>query len=240
MLKIIAAIRRKPGMTHAEYADYVVTVHGKLATDNPLGLHRYVQSHVFDGAFGSGDRKDHVGIFHRDSVTELYFANPQAMAETFSAEYSRTVIAPDGAHFAEEPTTQTILTRETLLAAPAGAGVKIMQFLVARSDATIDQVQASWDAAHEAGLGAAPDFAKAISGLARSDVQQGGPGGALAAHFGGGDQPKLALVISIWVDEAALPAFRAYERTVMKNGLFDRDFSHFLYTREVEVLAPRS
>src|SRR5690349_17952832 len=119
-------------MTHAEFSDYVVQVHGKLSRANRLGLHRYVQNHVYDSAFGSRRSQDYVGHFHRDSVTELYFASPQDMAETFSAEYNRDVIAPDGANFAELSTNQAALTRETVLAAPADStsGTKIMQFLV--------------------------------------------------------------------------------------------------------------
>lgn len=243
MLKIVAAVRRKPGMTHAEFLDYIVQVHGKLATDNPLQLHRYVQNHAFDGAYGSGDRPDHVGVFHRDSVTELYFASPQAMAETFSAEYNRTVIAPDGAHFAELSTNQALLTIETVLAPPpsshATKSVKIMMFLACAEGVDTMTAQTGWQAAHEAGLVAAPSFAGAICGLTRSDPQNSGPGAAMAAHFGGGDQPPLALLVSIWVPENALADFRHYERTVLASGLFHRDYSYFLFTREVEILSPR-
>ncbi|WP_022675874.1 EthD domain-containing protein [Novosphingobium sp. B-7] len=244
MLKIVAAVRRKPGMTHAEYLAYIEQVHGKLATDNPLQLHRYVQNHAFDGAYGSGDRPDHVGVFHRDSVTELYFTSPQAMAETFSAEYNRTVIAPDGAHFAELPTNQALLTIETVLvpppADPAANMVKIMMLLACAEGVVAAEAQAGWQAAHEAGLAAAPAFATAICGLTRSDPQDSGPGAAMAAHFGGGDQPPLALLVSIWAPEDALANFRRYERSVLASGLFHRDYSYFLFTREVEILAPRT
>lgn len=244
MLKIVAAVRRKPGMTHAEYLDYIVQVHGKLATDNPLQLHRYVQNHAFDGAYGSGDRQDHVGVFHRDSVTELYFISPQAMAETFAAEYNQTVIAPDGAHFAELPTNQALLTAETVLAPPkTGAvpgAVKVMMFLACADGIDAATAQAGWQAAHEDGLAAVPAFAAALCGLSRSDPQTSGPGAAMAAHFGGGDQPPVALIASLWIPEDHLADFRAYERKVLASGLFHRDFSYFLFTREVEILAPRS
>lgn len=51
----------------------------------------------------------------------------------------------------------------------------------------------------------------------------------MAARFGRGNQPPLALLVSLWVPEDALAS-----------GLFHRDYSYFLFTREVEILAPRT
>jgi hypothetical protein len=239
VLKIVAAIRRRPGMTHGEFTDYIVRVHGQLARDNPLRLRRYVQSHVYDGAFGSGRASVHAGVFHRDSVTELYFASPQDMADTFSAEYNRTVIAPDGARFAELATNQTALTRETVLVAPVshGSGTKVMQFLVAAPGSSIEAVQGGWQAAHEKALAAAPDFAAAVEGLVRSDVVPDEPGKAVDAHFGGGTPPPLALLISFWIPDDKVSDFRAYEDAVMNSGLYDADVSYFLFAREIEILS---
>lgn len=237
MLKIVAAVRRKPGMTHSEFLDYIVNVHGKLATDNPLKLSRYVQNHAFDGAYGSGDRPDHVGVFHRDSVTELYFESPQAMAETFAAEYNQTVIAPDGKNFAELPTNQTALTVETALIAPRTGGVKIMMFLVCAAGISASDAQEGWQTVHDQAVKAVPQFASAISGLVKSETQGADGDGAMAAHFGGGEQPPLALIVSIWMPKSELAGFRAYERRVLNSGLFHGDYSYFLFTREVEILS---
>lgn len=239
MLKIIAAIRRRPGMTHAEFVDYVVRVHGQLARDNPLKLQRYVQSHVYDGAFGSYPAQEHSAVFHRDSVTELYFASPKDMAETFADEYNRTVIAPDGAKFAELSTNQTALTRETALVQPpvGGAGTKIMQFLVASPASGIDGAQSGWQAAHESALAAAPLLADVLAGATRSDVVVDAGEKAMDAHFGGGTRPPLALVASLWAPDSAVEAFRDYEQALFQSELYDRDHSYFLFTREIEILS---
>lgn len=239
MLKIVASIRRRPGMTHAEFVGYIVEVHGKLARDNPLKLRRYVQNHVYDGAFGSDAMQEYAGVFHRDSVTELYFASPQDMADTFADEYNRTVIAPDGAKFAELSTNQTALTHETVLIPPAAgtAGTKIVQFLVAAPGTGAPAAQAGWSAAHDRALAAAPEFAAALAGAARADVVPDAPGKAMDAHFGGGARPALALVASFWVPDAALGGFRAYEREIIGSGLFDHELSYFLFAREVEILS---
>lgn len=239
MPKIIASIRRRPGMTHAEFLDYVVRVHGKLARDNPLKLQRYVQNHVYDGAFGSYPTQEHVDVFHRDSVTELYFASPKDMAETFADEYNRTVIAPDGAKFAELSTNQTALTHEMVLVPPTigGAGTKIMQFLVASSASRIGAAQSGWQAAHDSALAAAPLFSDVLAGATRSDVVADAGDKGVDAHFGGGARPPLALVASLWAPDGAVGAFRDYERALFQSELYDRDRSYFLFTREIEILS---
>jgi hypothetical protein len=93
MIKMMAAICRKPGMTHAEYVAYVQHEHGAISNENPVTLRRYVQNHVFDAAFGSGAEAVHVQTVARDSVTELFWDSPQDMAATFGHEHVRTVAA---------------------------------------------------------------------------------------------------------------------------------------------------
>jgi hypothetical protein len=61
MLKVLATVRRRPGMTEAEYRSYLQDVHGGLVKANPLGVARYVQNHVFDSAFGSADATEYMG-----------------------------------------------------------------------------------------------------------------------------------------------------------------------------------
>lgn len=155
------------------------------------------------------------------------------MQRTFSDPYAREVIAPDGRNFAELASNMAVLTRETLLARPAdsGAGTKILHFLYPAEDTSPEDAQHVWSAAHEAALETAPELAKALTGLARSDAlpaADSGPGG----HFGGSEKVAAALVISLWVPDSATPAFRAYEQSVIANPAFDARYSHFLFARE--------
>ncbi|MGE4429613.1 MAG: EthD domain-containing protein [Sphingobium sp.] len=110
-----------------------------------MGLARYVQNHVYDGAFGAASGNDHHGIFHRDSVTELYFASKEDMGRTFADDYTRTVVAPDGRNFAELATNAVGLTFETVVQPMAdGAGrTKIMQFLFPAGN-DIEALQQRW------------------------------------------------------------------------------------------------
>jgi hypothetical protein len=47
MIKLMAAIRRRPGMTQQEYFPYIREVHGGLSKAHPLTVRRYVQNHAW-------------------------------------------------------------------------------------------------------------------------------------------------------------------------------------------------
>ena len=103
MIKMMAAICRKPGMTHAEYLAYGQHVHGAISNENPVTLRRYVQNHVFDAAFGSSAEPVHAQTVARDSVTELWWDSPQDMAANFAHEHVRTKV------FMMTPVTEPVM-----------------------------------------------------------------------------------------------------------------------------------
>ena len=113
MIKMIATICRRPGMTHAEYVAYVQHVHGTIAAEQPAGLQRYVQNHVFDAAFGATGDRTHALVPARDSVTELYWDNPKDMADTFAHEHVRTKVGPDGANFSDLSVALSLVAQES-------------------------------------------------------------------------------------------------------------------------------
>jgi len=236
MLKVVAAARRRPGMTHEEYIRYVQHVHGALARARPLGLARYVQNHVFDSAFGSDASNTHTGVFHRDSVTELYFPTPADLQRTFADEYTRTVIGPDGQNFAELATTLTLVTEETSVVNQTGGDIKIMHFLFASEVSSGHEPAARWLEAHQKALVAVPDFAGTLKGLTRSDVRDAGPeAGRLVAHFGAA-QGHCVLMISYWVSQGGRASFRDYERSLMSCSGLDPRSSFFLFASEVVII----
>ena len=112
-----------------------------------------------------------------------------------------------------------------------------MMFLVCAAGISASDAQEGWQTVHDQAVKAVPQFASAISGLVKSETQGADGDGAMAAHFGGGEQPPLALIVSIWMPESELAGFRAYERRVLNSGLFHGDYSYFLFTREVEILS---
>lgn len=118
MIKMVAAVRRKPGMTHAECLNYVEHVHGEISKVKPLGLKKYTQNHVFDSAFGAESDVAYTQVFHRDSVTELYFESFHDLIRTFTDPYTQEKVGPDSLNFAD-PTMAAQLMTETEVAVPS-------------------------------------------------------------------------------------------------------------------------
>ncbi|MFM9695957.1 EthD domain-containing protein [Streptomyces europaeiscabiei] len=246
MLNLIAAIRRKPGMTHQAFLHYVQHVHGSLATANPLRIGRYIQNHVFDASFGSERDPTHLTDFGRDSVTELHFESMEALAATMSDPYSREVVGPDGAHFNDMPSALALLTSPVVLIPPPASAdegrVKVLHFLHMAEGLDLDRFTERWQAAHEKVLGQEEPHAKALRGYVQHRQVPGAE--QLLSHFGGRDQHVYEGVAALYYDSAddALTHFPAYERSLREHsaeagGFHDPSRSFVLYSREVTVLA---
>lgn len=245
MLNLIAAIRRKPGMTHQAFLHHLHHVHGSLAAANPLRIQRYTQNHVFDASFGTEEDAAHLTEFGRDSVTELQFDSMDALAATMSDPYSREVIGPDGARFNDLPSALALLTRPAvLMPAPAPTGaegwVKVLHFVRMPQGAAPDDFTERWRAAQEQVLGDQAPHAKALRGCVQHERA---PGAENALHhFGGGGEAAYAGVAALYYDtpDEALTHFPAHERSLRERsaqtgGFYDPSRSFVLYSREVIV-----
>lgn len=241
MIKTMAAIRRKPGMTQQEYFRYIRDVHGALSRANPLTIRRYVQNHVFDSAYGAAADCAYQTFFHRDSVTELYFDGFEAMMGAFTDPYVRDVVGPDGAKFNDLSTSLAMLARdiEIDVSQPGSAPVKVMHFLRKPAALTPEQFAGKLRSAAETALREVPEIAaavrRAVLTLAIPDET------GLMAYFGAKDMPGYDAVVNLWFEEAvALPAFRVWQRTV-EAGLgqppvYEPSHAFFLMAREVEII----
>jgi hypothetical protein len=242
MIKMMAAIRRRPGMTMQEYFPYVQNVHGGLTKAMPLTVRRYVQDHVFDGGFGAtGDAGYHT-VFHRDSVTELWFDSLESMGQTFGHPYVREKIGPDGVNFSDLGTALALLVREVEVQVPQPGGhapVKILYFLRKRAELPLNEYFDRWAMADEAILRERPRTAAAIRRCVRClQIPEGNP---LLVYFGGKDMPVYEGVASLWFEEAgALAAFRAYQEDLEERNrqtpFFTSSESFFLMAREVPII----
>lgn len=242
MIKMIAAVCRKPGMTHAEYLAYVQHVHGLLATEQPAGLRRYVQNHVFDAAFGSADQQSHSMVVSRDSVTELYWDSPQDMAATFQHEHVRTKVGPDGANFSDLPVALSLVATESEQAVKRpgrGAGAKVLHFIRAAEGLSLPEFFERWSQAHALALERAPEAASAIQRCVHN--RQLPDFNSMLAYFGGLDVVYEG-VASLWFDNpATVGAFRAYESALMainanaSTAFYRPAQSFFLYATEVPI-----
>ncbi|CBG75983.1 MULTISPECIES: EthD domain-containing protein [Streptomyces] len=246
MLTLIAAVRRKPGMTHLAFVHHLHHVHGPLAAAKPLGVRRYVQNHVFDASFGAEGDAAHLAEFGRDAVTELQFDDQDALAVTMSDPYTREVIGPDGAHFNDMPSAVALLARPSANTSPppsppeADGRVKVLHFLSRAQGVSLDNFTERALGAHEAALSRDEPHTKAV----RAHVHHVRVPGAEQAlrHFGGQDRHAYEAVTALYYDSAdeALTHFPAYERSLREPSagsgrFYDPSRSFVLYCREVTI-----
>lgn len=252
MIKQMVAVRRRPGLTHQECCEYVEVVHGDLARKEPAGVVRYVQSHAFDGAFGSKADTAYQQFFGRDFITELFFNSPEDMIRNAATPYVREVVMPDGRFFNNfEALILSTMTETAVPVANPGPGtVKVIHYLKKSEGITGEEFDRCWAAAYVAILAKQP----ALGAGLRKHIQSrpiktpgvDSPGvdspGVASTHFGVAKGPFYEGVASMWFDdEAALPIFRAYEVELSRINAEDGppfiDFSQsfFLYTHEKTI-----
>lgn len=243
MIKMMAAICRKPGMTHGEYLAYVQHVHGAISNDNPQKLlRRYVQNHVFDSAFGTAAESTHAQVVARDSVTELYWDTPADMAATFQHEYTRTKIGPDGANFSDLAVALSLVATEVeqpVLQPGRGAGAKVLHFVRAAEGTGLPEFFERWALAHALALERAPVAANAVRRCVHS--RQVPEFNKMLSYFGGSDVIYEG-VASLWFDNAStVGAFRSYEQALIeinadpRTAFYRPAQSFFLYATEVPI-----
>jgi hypothetical protein len=242
MIKMMAVIRRRPGMTQQEYFPYIRDVHGEISKANPLTVRRYIQNHVFDGAFGTAGDCAYKIVFHRDSVTELWFDSFESMKETFAHPYVREKVGPDGANFSELGTALALLTRETEVSVPKpgpDAPIKVLYFLRKMPDLPLSEYFEHWRSAHESAMREQRTAAVGVRRCVLSlQIPEGNP---LLVYFGGKDMPIYEGVASLWYEEkVALSAFREYQAALeafnQQRPFFDPGQSFFLMAREVTII----
>ena len=242
MIKLVAAVRRRPGMTRAEYADYVREVHGGIAVAKKLTLRKYVQNHVFDSAYGALGDPGYQVTLPRDSVTELHFDSVETMGQTFADPYTREVVGPDGVNFSDLPVALSLLVEErrTEVPRPGPGAVQVLYFLKAAEGLAPGAFQQRWEQAHAAAL--ADPSGTTAHRLRGYEWNPAAAGGGNAAYFGGSGQPTYEAYAALWFDEGeAVAGVRAYETELARHaehqgGPFHQpSLSFFLLTREVVI-----
>ncbi|MFI1035809.1 EthD domain-containing protein [Streptomyces sp. NPDC020951] len=243
MLNLIAAIRRKPGMTHQAFLHYLQHGHGSLAAANPLQVRRYVQNHVFDASFGSEEDPTHLTDFGRDSVTELHFENMEALAATMADPYTREVIGPDGAHFNDMSSALALLARPSVLMRPLSSEegrVKVLHFIRMSKGLDLDSFTELWQTTHGKVLAEDEPQARALRGYIQHRQVPGAE--KVLRHFGGRGKHVYEGVAAAYYasPDEALTHFPTYERSLREHsvesgGFYDPSRSFVLYSHEVTI-----
>lgn len=92
MIRLTFVLRRKPGMSRAEFQQYWREVHGPLVAKHAtaLAMHRYVQVHTLDDPINdqlAGARGGMEPVY--DGVAEVWWTNRAALVGTFGTEAGR-------------------------------------------------------------------------------------------------------------------------------------------------------
>ena len=254
-MKLMAASRRRPGLTRAEYFRYIEHYHGTVARVERFKIEKYIQNHVIDGAFGVlSDAAHHNKVADRDAVVELHFDSFRDMLATLEPEgVTQSRANQDGRFFADEPTNVIVMAEEVELPVaspcrtsipglgePGHGALKVMQFIMRRPDVFPQDFHRLWRRAHDEALAASPyatDMFRNIVASKRSRVNDNDA--AARAHFKMVDPPVYDLVVSFTLDSMEqVGAFRQYFDAITASALEFADWSEsfFLYVRPVRII----
>lgn len=118
MIKVIYCIRRREGLSPAEFQQYWKGVHGPLlmAHRQTLRLAGYVQTAPLAHKYAPRVERPHVLEAPFDGVAELYWANEDDMTHAFEDEHARQVqklLADDEKNFIDHKHSSRWIARET-------------------------------------------------------------------------------------------------------------------------------
>jgi uncharacterized protein (TIGR02118 family) len=127
LIKLVFTIRRRPGMTRAEFQRYWGNEHARLVERHAevLRIRRYVQTHARDtdadeaisGARGSEPRQyDGLAELWWDSVEDLLAASSSAEGQVAASE-----LLADEQRFIDLPNSPIWLGEETVVISTAGS-----------------------------------------------------------------------------------------------------------------------
>lgn len=109
MVKLIACVKRKPGLTREEFSRHWRENHGPLVCSVPefmRHVRKYVQCHLIGETGPVGAPTDY------DGVAELWFDSAQEIERAFAEPRYLEIIRPDELKFIDIEKTTTFLTNE--------------------------------------------------------------------------------------------------------------------------------
>ena len=254
-IKLMAASRRRPGLTRAEYFRYIEHYHGTVARLERFRIEKYIQNHVIDGAFGLISDDAHQNrVTDRDAVVELHFDSFRDMLATLEPEgVTQSRANKDGRFFADEANNVLLMAEEVELPVthplpafnpglgePGHGAVKVMQYIMRRPDCFPQDFPRLWRQAHDQALAASPyadEMFRRITLSKRSRVNDNDA--EARAHFKMVDPPVYDIEVSFTLDSMEqVGAFRQYFDALTASELQFADWSQsfFLYVRPVRII----
>lgn len=247
--KQLAIVRRRQGLTTAEYLFHHTIVHGRKAwnapdtDDQPLA---YVQGHIFDSAYGINTTENDAqpSYFGANDLTDLYSRYESSFSTPPPNNYTATVIGPDGNAFSDFSAAMSMYAYESFQA-------------VNDNCEEADQLETFnafyWIVASDSGRNSSSFDNATFAGNIMASRQTDMPPGTIynasihtsvpdldsRAYYGGYGNPTLNAVLKFWLcnDNAAVGAFRtAQAGLIPKNDTLGIDFQDTFVTFSRAVL----
>jgi hypothetical protein len=253
-IKLMAASRKRPGLTRAEYQRYIEFYHGTIARQERFKIITYIQNHVIDGAFGVLTDTDYQQkVVDRDAVVELYFNNFREMIETLEPA-TPSAASQDGRFFANESTNIILMAEEEEIPVPSpltsfnpGLGIvqgvgalKVLQYIMRDDEVYPEDYRKYWRDAHEYALEKAPYAREQLRRcVANWRSRANDNDGAARKHFKMVDPPVYDLAVALWFDTMEQAgAFRQYNEALQtypkKFANWSKSF--YLYTKQIVII----
>jgi uncharacterized protein (TIGR02118 family) len=104
LIKMVFQLKRRPGMSLADFRKYWLEVHGPIVAKLP-GLRRYVQCHTVDAAYQYAEPK-------WDGVAQLWVDDASAMRKMVESKEFTEGSWPDAAKFIDMNTISSFIAQE--------------------------------------------------------------------------------------------------------------------------------
>jgi uncharacterized protein (TIGR02118 family) len=183
VVKLIACLKRKPGVSVEQFQRHWRTQHAEIVA-RQAGLRRYVQNHVAPESYAMGEP-----VF--DGVAEAWFDDVDTMRRLAPTPEYRAVRA-DEPHFLDVPAMRVVLTDEfVVLDAAQRDSLKLIAFLTRNPGRTPGAFQQRWREVHAPLVVRAPG----VRGYVQSHARLGG--------YAAGRMPPYDGVPLVWFDDAA-------------------------------------
>jgi uncharacterized protein (TIGR02118 family) len=163
MIRLTSVLRRKAGMSLADFQRRWREVHGPLVAHHSttLNILRYVQVHTLEDPVNDQLTSARGGMEPPyDGVAELWWANREALTASFSSDAGRAAgkeLLDDEAHFIDLPNSplwfnyeypQVNPTPEEMVAREHSSLVKLFFCLRNSTNLSVDQAQLYWRTNH--------------------------------------------------------------------------------------------
>jgi uncharacterized protein (TIGR02118 family) len=152
MIRLVFLLRRKPGMSRAEFQAYWRNEHAPLVASfqSKIGVLKYVQVHTLDDPMNAAAATARGGMEAiYDGVAELWWSSQQALADALASAAGRAggdALLEDEKRFIDLPNSPLYLTYEYPQVNPSL--VKLYFPLRQHAHQSLDEAQLYWRTAH--------------------------------------------------------------------------------------------